>query len=157
MERTHGGRPAGLYVLLLFIALLAIGACGGGIALLADTSGGVIGMPLSLLAGTPFHDSLIPGLTLLIMPGLIPAFLVYPLVRRPVWRWAGALNIYNDRHGSWTYSLYSGVTLSLWITMQVMFVGYIHPLQTICGAWAVAIIVCALLPSVMDYYCEPAR
>ena len=152
MESPDRGRPAGLYVLVLLTTLLAIGASGGGIALLADTSGGGIQMPLGVLAGTPFHDFLIPGLTLLVVLGLIPAFLVYPLLRKPDWPWAGVLNIYPGRHWAWTYSLYSGVALSLWIDMQVMFVGYIHPLQTICGVGGVAIIVCALIPPVMDHF-----
>jgi len=144
-------------MLVILMMLLSIGASGGGIALLADTSGGVMNMPLSVLARTPFSSFLIPGLTLLVLLGLLPGFLVYPLLRRPGWRRAGLLNIYADRHWAWTYSLYSGIVLSLWIDMQVMFVGYIHPLQTICGLGGVAIIICALLPGVMDHYKESAR
>jgi hypothetical protein len=157
MESSRPAKAAGIYILVVLIALLAIGASGGGIAMLADTSGGVIKMPLTVLAGTPFSSFLIPGLILLILLGLLPGFLVYPLIRKPDWRRAGLLNVYRGRHWAWTYSLYTGVMLSLWIDIQVMFVGYIHPLQTICGVGGVAIIVSALLPGVMDYYEEPEQ
>jgi hypothetical protein len=42
--------------------------------------------------------------------------------------------------------------LVLWIDFQIMLVGYIHPLQTICALAGVTIIACALLPSVMRHF-----
>ena len=67
MDTPSPGRPAGVYLLILLVTLLAIGASGGGIALLADISGGVIHMPLQVLTGTPFRSFLVPGLTLLLL------------------------------------------------------------------------------------------
>jgi hypothetical protein len=42
MYTPSPGRPAGVYFLVLLVMLLSTGATGGGIALLADTSGSVI-------------------------------------------------------------------------------------------------------------------
>ena len=152
MDTPSPGRPAGVYLLILLVTLLAIGASCGGIALLADISGGVIHMPLQVLTGTPFRSFLVQGLTLLLLLGLFPAFLVYPLLRTPRWRWAGFLNIHRRQHWAWTYALYAGIILVLWIDFQIMFVGYVHPLQTICALAGVAIIVSALLPPVMRHF-----
>jgi hypothetical protein len=152
MYTPSPGRPAGAYFLVLLVMVLAIGATGGGIALLADTSGSVIHMPLLVLSGTPFGSFLVPGLTLLLLLGIFPGLLVYPLLRTPDWRWAGLLNIHRGQYWAWTYSLYAGIMLVLWIDFQIMFVGYIHPLQSICALAGVAIIVCALLPPVMRHF-----
>ena len=46
------------------LALLGIGALGGGIALVARPDGSILQMPTSLLAGSPFPDFLGPGLIL---------------------------------------------------------------------------------------------
>lgn len=44
--------------------LLGLGALGGGIALVAKPDGSVMQKPLSVLAGSPFADFLVPGLIL---------------------------------------------------------------------------------------------
>ena len=57
----------GLGVLQAFIGL---GAIGGGFMLVKDPSGSALGLPASLLEGSPFHDFLIPGIFLLVVNGL---------------------------------------------------------------------------------------
>ena len=47
--------------LLVLLSLLAIA---GGVALVAKPDGSVMGLPVSMLAGSPFSDFLIPGLIL---------------------------------------------------------------------------------------------
>ena len=56
------GRPGRLAVGLLI--WLGVGALGGGAALVAKPDGSVMQMPLSMLAGSPFRDFLVPGLIL---------------------------------------------------------------------------------------------
>jgi hypothetical protein len=46
------------------LILLGIGAIAGGIALIAKPDGSIMQMPVSLLAGSPFPDFLVPGLIL---------------------------------------------------------------------------------------------
>jgi hypothetical protein len=44
--------------------LLGIGAVGGGSMFILAPDGHLLGMPLKMLAGTPFHSFLVPGLLL---------------------------------------------------------------------------------------------
>lgn len=51
-------------------AFIGLGAIGGGFMLVKDPSGIALGLPASLLEGSPFHDFLIPGIFLLVVNGL---------------------------------------------------------------------------------------
>jgi hypothetical protein len=51
-------------VCLAFLALLGLGALGGGIALVARPDGSVMHFDVALLAGSPFADYVVPGLIL---------------------------------------------------------------------------------------------
>lgn len=108
----------------LFVGL---GALYGGGALVADRTGAVLGMPLELLARSPFDDYLVPGLTLLVVNGvgsLVGAALSLARVR-----WAGALG------------LVLGAFLAAWIVLQVLWIGpisWFQPMMLTCGlaeAW----------------------
>lgn len=149
-ERKHA--PPMLYLLFTLVLFQTLGDSGGGSWLLADPSGQRTGFSISLLDHTPFHNFLIPGLFLFLALGVFPLGLLYPLLKRPRWAWANALNCYRDKHWAWTYSLYLGITLILWIDVQILFVGYIHVLQTIFAFVGVSIIVLSLLPSVQRWY-----
>jgi len=56
-----------LGILQLFIG---VGAVAGGLALILDSSGANVRMPLEMLNRSPFTDFLIPGIVLLIVNGL---------------------------------------------------------------------------------------
>lgn len=108
----------------LFVGL---GALYGGGSLVADRSGAGLGMPLELLARSPFDDYLVPGLTLLLVNGvgsLVGAALALARVR-----WAGALG------------LLLGAFLAAWIVLQVLWIGplsWFQPVMLACGlgeAW----------------------
>jgi hypothetical protein len=51
-------------VAVTFLVLLGLGALAGGIALVVRPDGSVMHMPVSMLAGSPFADYLVPGLIL---------------------------------------------------------------------------------------------
>jgi len=57
-------------IAIVGLVVLGLGAIGGGIALVAQPDGGVMHFDVSLLAGSPFSDFLIPGLILLVVFGL---------------------------------------------------------------------------------------
>ena len=154
MTMTEGRKhaPPALYLLFTLVLFQSLGGTGGGSWLLADTSGRLIGFSVSLLDHTPFRSFLIPGLVLFLALGVFPLGLLYPLLKRPNWPWANALNCYRDKHWAWTYSLYLGIMVVLWIDFQILFVGYIHVLQTIFAFVGVSIIVLSLLPSVQRWY-----
>lgn len=51
-------------------AFIGLGAIGGGFMLVKDPSGSALGLPASLLEGSPFSDFLIPGLFLVVVNGV---------------------------------------------------------------------------------------
>ena len=127
---TKTGEAAGHRVAQLVLAALqAVGAIGGGIGLVRDPVNN-IGMPVSLLDGTPFKDYLIPGLILLIVVGLFSLLVFVGLLLR----WKAA----------WWLSLASGGGLVIWIIAEVALLGYLPGagigLQIVFGLIGVAIV-----------------
>ena len=118
-----------------------MGAIGGGIGLVRDPVNN-IGMPVSLLDGTPFKDYLIPGLILLIVVGLFSLLVFVGLLLR----WKAA----------WWLSLASGGGLVIWIIAEVALLGYLPGagigLQIVFGLIGVAIVVLALARATRRYF-----
>jgi hypothetical protein len=52
------------WVAVVFLVLLGLGGTAGGVALVVRPDGSVMGFDVSLLAGSPFRDFLVPGLIL---------------------------------------------------------------------------------------------
>lgn len=103
---------------------VGLGALYGGGSLVMDPTGTAIGMPLTLLAGSPFADFLVPGLTLLLVNGvgsLVAAALALARVR-----WAGALGVA------------LGAFLVAWILLQMLWIGAISWFQPVILACGVA-------------------
>lgn len=139
--------------LLIFIHLfLGTGAVFGGGAFVIDPSGDLIKMPITLLDQSPFTDFLIPGIILLVVLGIIPIFIAYSLSKRWQWKIANRLNIYKNMHWSWTYSLYIGFALIIWITVQVFFIGEVATIHLVYIALGLLIQGTTLLPQVQNYY-----
>jgi hypothetical protein len=134
------------------MGFLAVSGLAGGGAFLIKPNGELLQMPLSLLEGSSFSDYLIPGIILFVILGCYPMILCYGLIKRPAWGFFKTMNLYKEHHWSWTGSLYMGIILILWIDFQILFIGYASILQTIYALLGVAIVICALLPSVQNYY-----
>src|ERR1700726_2916116 len=89
---------------------LGIGALFGGFQFILAPDGHLLGVPLSMLAGTPFHSFLVPGLLLFTFVGVAPIMAAAITARR---RAIGPLA-----------AVAVGVTLMSWITVEmVMFAG----------------------------------
>jgi hypothetical protein len=89
---------------------LGIGALFGGFQFILAPDGHLLGVPLSMLAGTPFHSFLVPGLLLFNFVGVAPIMAAAITARR---RAIGPLA-----------AVAVGVTLMSWITVEmVMFAG----------------------------------
>lgn len=139
--------------LLIFLqSFLGIGAIFGGGAFMIDPSGALINMPISLLEPTPFSDFFIPGIILFFILGIIPFIIIYGLVTKRPWRIANSLNIFDTLHWSWSFSLYIGFALIIWITVQVFMINsveFVHLVYIFLGLLIQAI---TLLPTVQKYY-----
>jgi hypothetical protein len=156
--KTHGGKhearkpaarakiPGTVKALIVLTGIQAVGAIGGGVGLVRDPVEN-IGLPLSLLEGTPFKDYLIPGLILLIVVGLFSLFVFAGLLRR----WKPA----------WWLSLASGGALVIWIVAEVALLGYLPGagigLQIVFGLIGIAVVVLALLARTRRYFGIGAR
>ncbi len=89
---------------------LGIGALFGGIQFILAPDGHLLGMPLSVLAGTPFHSFRVPGLLLFTFVGIGPMVAAAITARRRAIGPFAALAV--------------GVTLMGWITVEmVIFAG----------------------------------
>lgn len=140
---TASDRPRTFAVWFLFVLLIAqaVGAIGGGIALVAGPQGEILHMPVSQLEGSPFDSFLIPGLVLLIVLGVLPLAAAIGFWRRRSWAWWAAGVV--------------GCGLIIWIVVEMMVIDY-HWLQLAYGVMG-ALIVLACLPHSVRRWCGVSR
>jgi hypothetical protein len=139
-------------VLLLLLALLGLGALGGGGVLALSPSGRLMGMPLAMLARSPFRDFLVPGIILFTVLGVAPCLLVIALLKKPASPFAEHLNFFGDLHWAWAGSIYVAFALIIWIQLEMVFLDAVSWLHTVYMGWALLILLVALLPQVRVLY-----
>ena len=142
--------PWPVYILWFLLMFLSIGAFYGGLLFIGDPSGESLGMNTSYLDNSPFNNFLLPGIILLFFNGIFPLIILSGFFFKKM-EWAGFLNIYKDQHWPWTYSLYLGIILILWIDIQIMMIGY-DMIQSVYAIYGVIMVVITLLPGVRDFY-----
>mgnify|MGYP000910627319 FL=1 len=146
MPTFSNRRPGTVWALMVFLCIQALGAIGGGAGLVQDPVEN-IGMPLSMLDGSPFSDFLVPGLILLIVVGLPPLVAVYGLAGRRRW--------------GWWLAIVAGVGLLIWIITEVALLGYLPGtgigLQIGMGLLGVLILVMALVRPTRRYLTPGGR
>lgn len=99
--------PALARLLVGLELFLALGALAGGGLLAAAPDGHLLGMPLTLLEGTPFTSFLVPGWLLFTVLGVLPALAAGVTLRR----WPGAA----------LAAIVVGVALVVWIATEMVF------------------------------------
>jgi len=144
-------RPAAATALIAVLFLQAAGGLGGGAALIASPKGGFIKLPLSDLAGSPFHDFLVPGLILFVVLGVAPLLVAWALLRRPPVAALEAINPFRRQYWAWTAAGVIGCGLLIWIAVEVTIIPF-SALQPFYAAVGIAIIALALLRPVREYY-----
>lgn len=147
-----GKKPLEVYILIAALLFLSLGGFFGGVMLIYDPSGISIQMSSGLINGTPFTNYLLPAIILFIFLGILPAIVFWGLIKKPEWKYFNLFNVYRGVHWAWTYSLYTGIILVLWMDFEIMFVGYHEFIQTFYSLFGVIIIILSLLPGVKDYY-----
>jgi hypothetical protein len=133
-------------LLIILLAFLSIGAIYGGTALISNPDGAVFNMPVHLLQKSPFHDYLIPGIILLLIFGLFPLYVIYSLIKKPNNFWLHKLNLLSDHHYSWSFTIYTGFALIIWINVQTLIFNAVDLLHTIYSSLGIIIVCIALLP-----------
>jgi len=144
-------RPAPATALVALLLLQAAGALAGGASLMASPRGGIIKLPPSDLAGSPFHDFFIPGLILFFVLGLAPLLVAAALLWQPEVATLEAVNPFRRQYWAWTASGVIGVALVIWIAVEVTIVPF-SVLQPLYAVIAFAIIALTLQPAVCAYY-----
>jgi hypothetical protein len=141
-----------VYVLVLLLAIEAMGALYGGFNLIMDPSGESLNLPARLLENTFFRNYIIPGLVLFLMLGLFPLILIYPMLVKPDWSIFHHLNIYSSYYWAYTFTIYNAIMLIIWIFVQMMVLEAGSVIQGAFGLMGVLILVLALTPRVKRYY-----
>ncbi len=137
--------------LIFLLGFLAIGAFFGGLVFVIKPDGSIFRMNPEILKGT-FNDFLIPGLILLVVFGLFPTLTIVGLIRKPDIKWLNYLNLIYDYHFAWTFSVYIGIALIIWINVQTLILNNVHYIHTIYSSLGILIICVALIPSVRLRY-----
>lgn len=145
-------KPFTCRFLILMHVLLGVGAVFGGLVLVIDPSGELIKMPLTLLENSPFNNFLIPGIILLVIIGIFPLITAHALLTKWNWKAANKLNMFSEMHWSWTYSLYIGFALIIWITVEAFFIRQIVEIHVFYIFLGLMIQACTVLPSTQTYY-----
>jgi hypothetical protein len=140
-----------IFPVVVLLVLVGLNALVVGAGLVVQPDGVWIGLTVDWLAGSPFSDFQIPGFCLFLFVGLLPLITCIALIAMPSWRIAERLNIYHDQYWGWTYSLYSGIVMLIWIIAQQLMTKY-FVLQPIIALAAVLILIFTLLPRVRNHY-----
>jgi hypothetical protein len=106
--------------------LLAASAVPVGLLLAARPDGSLVGLPLALLAGSPFADFRTPGLLLALVVGGSTAA-------------AGVLAVRGRPAAPWVAGLAGAIVLG-WIAVQLALLGYVSLLQPVVGVLGVALL-----------------
>ena len=125
--RPHLPLPA--RILLVVDLFLSVSALGGGGAILADTSGGVLHFPADWLSRLPFSSFFVPGLILFALFGVGSLALFVATLARSAWAPLGTAVV--------------GFGQIIWIAVEGVLLGFGHPLQLIYLAVGVAMVALA--------------
>lgn len=149
MMKQSEGRS---WLLILMHGILGLGAIVGGVILIMNPSGSMVNLPESLLKNSPFASFLFPGIILLLVLGVMPIMIAISLFRYVHCGLGERLNLYSDRYWAWTFSLYTGFALIIWIMVQVYWIQDVSIIHLVYFAWGVSIQVVTLLPAVQRIY-----
>lgn len=139
-------------LLVFLLGFLSFGAIYGGIILIISPNGSVFQMPTDALRYSPFKDYLIPGVILLVTFGLMPAYVIYALIKKPENRIMQSLNLIYDHHFSWTFSIYTGIALIIWINIQTLIFNAVEAIHTFYSTLGILIVCISLLPKLRNMY-----
>lgn len=139
-------------VLIVLQIFLALGAIFGGGMLIIDPSGELLKMSLSLLEQSPFPNYFIPGVLLFFILGVIPVWISYGLISKARSSLANKLNVFPQQHWAWSFTLYTGFALLIWIFAQAYFFQAVYAVHLVYFTLGIVIQIVTLLPAVQKKY-----
>lgn len=119
---TFNGNIKAYHGLGALQALIGLGAIGGGLLLVVDSSGNTLGVPSSLLEGSIFPNFLIPGIFLMVVNGLGSVM--------------GAALSFTKSQYTQGIAILLGVIMVFWIVIQVIIIrsiGWLHGIYFFLG------------------------
>lgn len=153
MNTQNSHRPMILLALLsLCLLLVAGGGFYGGIAMLGDPSGSPLGMPVSDLEATPFQSYLIPGLILIFVWGCGSLLILASLWGRPQFTLLDGFSHRAHEHWAWGLTVLFGITLIIWLTVQVFTLPAVAPIQYVMYGLALLIAGIPFLSQMRQHY-----
>jgi hypothetical protein len=139
-------------ILIIMLGFLAVGGLFGGLAFVIRPDGSLYQMPVELLANSPFKNFMLPGIILLVFFGIFPMLVIYGLIKKPESKFLNKLNLISDYHFSWTFAVYTGIALIIWINIQTLILNSVNILHTLYSTLGILIICVALLPQTRKHY-----
>ena len=118
---------------IILLVINGIGAVAGGIALIGDPSGRVLGWTTAMLEHSPFEDYLLPGIILFVFNGLLSMAVAF-------------LTLKKRKYYS-SYIILQGAVLCGWIIIQIMLIRDYHPLHLAFLAIGLLLIACGYILS----------
>ena len=143
-------RPIVLWPLVFFLLFLALLGISGGISMLIDPSGSLLGVA-EILSLLPVSSFILPGIFLIVVMGLFPLFLCFALVARPNWPRFDSLFQRSNYYWAWTATLVLVGIIALWLLYEGLLIGF-YPITYFTAVLGMLILIFALLPSVRNYY-----
>ncbi len=113
---------------LLFLGVTSVI---GAVPLLLDPYGSPLSMPQSMLANSPFHSYLVPGLVLLVCNGLLSLIIFLAVARR------------QKTYGRWIFV--QGIILAVWLLVEIAVLRFMVWAHWFYGAVACLLLTCGWL------------
>jgi hypothetical protein len=140
-----------LWPLIILLLILALGGgLYGGITMLMDPTGNLLGVA-DALPLLPVSNFILPGIFLIVVMGLFPLSLAYGLVARPNWSWIDSFFKWSRYAWPWTATIALVVILYAWLAIEGFFMGF-FVITYITAVIGLLILLFAMLPSVRKFY-----
>ncbi len=144
------GRPRAVVVTCILLAVLGVGAVGGGGAMVLGI-GGESMLPEEYLDLLPLVSNwVVPGLVLAIGFGIGSLITLYGMLNRPNWKWLHGLEKRTGHHWSWVATIAIGVGQVVWILIELATIPF-SVLMPIFGVIGLALALLPSLTSVKEY------
>ena len=143
-------RPWMTWPLIFFLLFLALGGLYGGIAMLADPTGNLLGVA-DIQPLLPVSNFVLPGLFVLIVMGVAPLLIAFGLIACPRWSQIEPLFRWSHHYWAWTSTLGLMAVLALWLIVEGLLIG-LFPITYVTAIVGVLIVLFALTPGVRDFY-----